>query len=61
MTKDEKENFIITGILSLVLSAVGYGLLCYHTNWKIALAVFLIHMGNNIDEKQKRQRESKPH
>ncbi len=45
---------IFIHVLSLIFSLCGYIMLWNLTNWKVCVAIFLLTIGNNIDEKLKR-------
>jgi len=44
----DKKSLLFMGIFGLIILVAGLLLLVY-TNWKIALGVFLVLWGNNID------------
>ena len=50
---DKKERLLARIILTLACSAFGYVILYYQTNFFTCLAIFLITIGNNIDERMK--------
>lgn len=57
-----KKNKIHTkDIISVLLSVAGYTWLFVVAGWKMCVIIFLIIIGNNLDEKSKRMDEDNDH
>lgn len=46
---------IVSHAMSIIFSAAGYLMLFLYTRWEVCLAIFLLSIGNNIDERIKRE------